>query len=157
MRCIYCGAEMFEWAKNCPSCGAKDYHSKVALRELKRKRGRAFAIIILAGLILGAAIFAFSYLMVERSIHISKYSLEAGQYLEAEDYEKALNSYCRILSDYPKSSVGRNGIVDVIIRMCENGEITDAEEGYSYIKKYGVYLNDEGVDKIWEAIDQYCK
>ncbi len=157
MRCIHCGAEMFEWAKNCPSCGVEDYHSKIALRELKRKKGKKFAIIVLAGLILNSVIFIFSCLMVERAIHISKYSAEAEQYLEAEDYNNALNSYCHILGDYPKSSVGRNGIVDVIIRMCENGEITDAEEGHTYIKKYGVYLDEESEYKIWKAIDQYCK
>ena len=158
MRCIYCGEEMSEWEKKCPACGMEDVHSKTALRELKRRKAPKFmfrGFLCLLGFLVIVAGFILAYKMIERASVITKYSNVAEQYLQEDDYYNALDSYCAILRDYPKSRVAHDGLVEVFVTMCEDGYIKTGDQGYSIMQKYDVYLDEEDEEKMRDALLPY--
>lgn len=149
---------MSEWEKKCPACGMEDAHSKTALRELKRRKAPKFivkAFLCLLGFLVIAAGFILAYKMIERASVIAKYSNEAEQYLQEDDYHNALDSYCAILRDYPKSRVAHDGLVEVFVTMCEDGYIKTGDQGYSIMQKYDVYLDEEDEEKMRDALLPY--
>ena len=96
-----------------------------------------------------------AYKMIERASVIAKYSNVAEQYLQEDDYHNALDSYCAILRDYPKSRVAHDGLVEVFVTMCEDGYIKTGDQGYSFMQKYDVYLDEEDEEKMWDALLPY--